>query len=115
MGATVIEKHFTLDRNLPGPDHKSSLEPAELKAMVTAIRNIEMALGDGIKRLTPGEAKNKPVVRKSLVASRAIKAGEVFTAENITIKRPGTGISPMQWDKFIGQIAQKDYQKDELI
>ena len=74
-----------------------------------------MALGDGIKRLTPGEAKNKPVVRKSLVASRAIKAGEVFTAENITIKRPGTGISPMQWDEFIGQIAQKDYQKDELI
>ena len=113
MGATVIEKHFTLDRNLPGPDHKSSLEPAELKAMVTAIRNIEMALGDGIKRLTPGEAKNKPVVRKSLVASRAIKAGEVFTAENITIKRPGTGISPMQWDKFIVRSHKKTL--DELI
>ena len=115
MGATVIEKHFTLDRNLPGPDHKSSLEPAELKAMVTAIRNIEIALGDGIKRLTPGEAKNKPVVRKSLVASRAIKAGEVFTAENLTAKRPGIGISPMRWDEFVGQAAQKDYQEDELI
>ncbi len=115
MGATVIEKHFTLDRNLPGPDHKASLEPAELKAMITAIRNIEAALGDGIKRLTPSEARNKPVVRKSLVASRAIKAGEVFTAENITSKRPGTGISPMRWDEFIGQVAQRNYQTDELI
>ena len=115
MGATVIEKHFTLDRNLPGPDHQASLEPAELKAMVTAIRNIEIALGDGIKRLTPGEARNKSVARKSLVASRVIIAGEVFTAENLTAKRPGTGISPMRWDEFIGQIAQKDYQEDELI
>ena len=115
MGATVIEKHFTLDRNLPGPDHQASLEPAELKAMVTAIRNIEVALGDGIKRLTPSEARNKPVARKSLVASRAIKAGQVFTAENLTTKRPGTGISPMRWDEFIGQAAQKDYQEDELI
>jgi N,N'-diacetyllegionaminate synthase len=115
MGATVIEKHFTLDRNLPGPDHQASLEPAELKAMVTAIRNIEVALGDGIKRLTPSEARNKPVARKSLVARQAIKAGEVFTAENLTAKRPGTGISPMRWDEFIGQAAQKDYQEDELI
>ena len=96
MGATVIEKHFTLDRNLPGPDHKASLEPEELKAMVAAIRNIEVALGDGIKRLTPSEARNKPVSRKSLVASQAIKAGEVFTPQNITTKRPGTGISPMR-------------------
>jgi N,N'-diacetyllegionaminate synthase len=115
MGATVIEKHFTQGRNLPGPDHQASLEPAELKAMVTSIRNIEVALGDGIKRLTPGEIRNKPVARKSLVASRAIKAGEVFTIENLTTKRPGTGISPMRWDEFVGQAAQKDYQEDESI
>jgi N,N'-diacetyllegionaminate synthase len=115
LGATVIEKHFTLDRNLPGPDHKASLEPAELKAMVTAIRNIEVALGDGIKRPTPGEAKNKPVARKSLVASKAIKAGEVFSVQNVTAKRPGTGISPMRWDEIIGQAARKDYNEDDLI
>jgi N,N'-diacetyllegionaminate synthase len=115
MGASVIEKHFTLDRTFPGPDHQASLEPAELKAMVTAIRNIEIALGDGIKRLTPSEARNKPVARKSLVASRAISIGEIFTAENITTKRPGTGISPMRWDEFVGQAAQKDYHEDELI
>ena len=115
MGASVIEKHFTLDRTFPGPDHQASLEPAELKAMVTAIRNIEIALGDGIKRLTPSEARNKPVARKSLVASRAISIGEIFTAENLTTKRPGTGISPMRWDEFIGQAAQKDYHEDELI
>ena len=115
MGATVIEKHFTLDRNLPGPDHQASLEPAELKAMVAAIRNVEVALGDGIKRLTPSEARNQPVARKSLVASQAIKAGEVFSANNITTKRPGTGISPMRWDEVIGQVAQKDYKEDELI
>jgi N,N'-diacetyllegionaminate synthase len=115
MGASVIEKHFTLDRTFPGPDQQASLEPAELKAMVTAIRNIEIALGDGIKRLTPSEARNKPVARKSLVASRAISIGEIFTAENLTTKRPGTGISPMRWDEFIGQAAQKDYHEDELI
>ncbi len=115
LGATVIEKHFTLDRNLPGPDHKASLEPHELKAMVTAIRNIEVALGDGIKRLTPGEAKNKPVARKSLVASKAIKAGELFSGQNVTAKRPGTGISPMRWDEIIGQVARKDYDEDDLI
>ncbi len=115
LGATVIEKHFTLDRNLPGPDHKASLEPAELRAMVTAIRNIEVALGDGIKRLTPCEAKNKPVARKSLVASKAIKAGELFRAQNVTAKRPGTGISPMRWDEIIGQVALKDYDEDDLI
>ena len=115
MGASVIEKHFTLDRTFPGPDHQASLEPAELKAMVTAIRNIEIALGDGIKRLTPSEARNKPVARKSLVASRAISIGEMFTAENLTTKRPGTGISPMRWDEFVGQTAQKDYHEDELI
>ena len=115
LGATVIEKHFTLDKSLPGPDHKASLEPDELKAMVSAIRNIEIALGDGIKRLTPSEADNKPVARKSLVASKAIKAGEVFSAENITIKRPGTGISPMNWDSVIGCKAARDFAIDELI
>ena len=115
MGATVIEKHFTLGRNLPGPDHKASLEPAELNAMVAAIRNIEVALGDGIKRLTTSEARNRPVVRKSLVASRAIKSGALFTAENITAKRPATGISPMRWDEVIGKTALRDFGPDELI
>lgn len=115
LGARVIEKHFTLDRNLPGPDHKASLEPGELKAMVSAIRNIETALGDGIKRLTPSEAKNRPIARKSLVAARPIRTGEAFTNENITTKRPGTGISPMRWDEVMGQVAQKDYKEDDLI
>ena len=115
MGATVIEKHFTLDRNLPGPDHKASLEPDELRAMIAAIRNIETALGDGIKRLTPSEIRNKPIVRKSLVASRAIKAGEVFTVENLTAKRPGTGISPMRWDEVLGRKSPRDFAVDELI
>ncbi|MDP2820552.1 MAG: N-acetylneuraminate synthase [Polaromonas sp.] len=115
MGASVIEKHFTLDRSLPGPDHQASLEPEELKAMVAAIRNIEIALGDGIKRLTPSEARNKPVARKSLVASQAIKAGEVFSAQNITTKRPGTGVSPMRWDEVLGNVAPRDFVADELI
>jgi N,N'-diacetyllegionaminate synthase len=115
MGATVIEKHFTLDRNLPGPDHQASLEPAELKAMVTAIRNIEVALGDGIKRLTPSETRNKPIARKSLVASQAIQAGHVFTTQNVTTKRPGTGISPMRWDEVIGHVAPRNFAADELI
>lgn len=115
LGASVIEKHFTLDRNLAGPDHKASLEPEELKAMVAAIRNIEVALGDGVKRLASSEARNKPVVRKSLVASRAIKAGETFTAENITPKRPGTGISPMRWDEVMGKKARRDFATDELV
>lgn len=115
LGAAVIEKHFTIDRNLPGPDHKASLEPHELQAMIAAIRNIETALGDGIKRLTPGEARNKPVVRKSLVASQAIKSGEVFTLQNITAKRPGTGISPMRWDEVIGRAARRNFSSDEMI
>lgn len=115
MGATVIEKHFTLDRSLPGPDHKASLEPEELKVMVAAIRNIEIALGDGIKRLTPSESRNKPIARKSLVASQVINAGEVFSAQNIATKRPGTGISPMRWDEIIGRIAPRDFSVDELI
>lgn len=115
MGALVIEKHLTLDHHLPGPDHKASLEPGEFKAMVTAIRNIEVALGDGIKRLTPSELRNKPIARKSLVSNRSIKAGELFSAENITAKRPGTGISPMRWDEVIGRRAARDYSADELI
>lgn len=115
LGACVIEKHFTLDRNLPGPDHKASLEPDELKAMVAAIRNVEEAMGDGIKRPSASEARNKPIARKSLVASQAIKTGQIFSAQNITTKRPGTGISPMRWDEVLGQIAQRDYQEDDLI
>ena len=115
MGATVIEKHFTLDRNLPGPDHKASLEPAELKAMVSAIRNIEIALGDGVKQITPSEAKNILVARKSLVASKDIQIGERYSAENLTAKRPGTGISPMRWDEIIGLTANRNYAPDELI
>lgn len=115
LGATVIEKHFTLDRTLPGPDHKASLEPDELKATVSAIRNIEQALGDGIKRPSPSEAKNKAVARKSIVAARAIHVGEAFTAENLTVKRPGTGISPMRWDEVLGRVARRDFVLDELI
>jgi N,N'-diacetyllegionaminate synthase len=115
MGAAVIEKHFTLDRTLPGPDHQASLEPSELKAMVKAIRNIDVALGDGIKRLTPSEVRNKPVARKSLVASQAIKVGEAFSTKNLTAKRPGTGITPMRWDEVMGRVATRDYAADELI
>lgn len=115
LGATIIEKHFTLDCNLPGPDHKASLEPDQFKAMVDAIRNVEVALGDGIKRPSASELKNKPIARKSLVAARHIRAGERFSAENLTAKRPGTGISPMQWDAVIGRVAVRDFQTDELI
>jgi N,N'-diacetyllegionaminate synthase len=115
MGASVIEKHFTIDRNLAGPDHKASLEPNELKSMVTSIRNIEFALGDGVKRITPSEAKNKPIARKSLVAKCAISRGDVFTAENLAVKRPGSGVSPMRWDEVIGRIASSDYSADDLI
>lgn len=115
LGATVIEKHFTLDRNLPGPDHKASLEPNELKAMVAAIRNIEQALGDGIKQPTASEAKNKPFARKSLVAARAIRAGEVFSETNLAVKRPGTGLSPMRWDEVLGRKAPRDFAPDEFI
>ena len=115
LGATVIEKHFTLDRSLPGPDHQASLEPDELKAMVHAIRNIEKALGDGIKRPSPSELKNKPIARKSLVAAIAIRAGECFNGTNLTVKRPGTGISPMRWDEIVGCSAKRDFEADELI
>ena len=115
MGASVIEKHFTLDKNMAGPDHKASLEPDELIAMVAAIRNIELALGSPIKRPSPSEQPNMAIARISLVANGNIKAGEVFTAQNLAIKRPGTGINPMLWDEYIGQVASQDYQADELI
>ena len=115
MGASVIEKHFTLDRTMEGPDHKASLEPDELCAMVAAIRNIEKALGEGIKKPSPSEAKNMAVARKSIVAARPIRAGEVFTSENIAIKRPGTGISPMRYDEIVGERAARDYEEDEPL
>ncbi len=115
LGATVIEKHFTLDRNLPGPDHKASLEPNELKAMVVAIRNIELAMGDGVKRPSASEAKNRPITRKSLVAANVIREGEVFSETNLTVKRPGTGLSPMRWDEVLGRKAPRDFAPDELI
>ena len=115
MGATVLEKHLTLDRNMPGPDHKASIEPDQFFAMVQGIRTIEQALGDGIKRPTPSEQLNLPVVRKSLVAACAIQAGELFTEMNLIPKRPGVGISPMNWDDLIGRKAFRDFAPDELI
>lgn len=115
LGACVIEKHFTLDKTLEGPDHQASLEPDELEAMVRAIRNIEKALGTGEKHVTPSEAKNRPIARKSIVAKRAIKKGEVFTAENLTTKRPGDGISPMRWYDVLGKEASRDFAEDEKI
>ena len=115
MGATVIEKHFTLDRNMPGPDHRASLEPGELRAMVTAIRNIEKAMGDGEKKPSSSETKNISIARKSIMAKMSIKKGELFTEENLTVKRPGTGISPMGWDTVIGKAASSDYEMDDLI
>lgn len=116
LGASVIEKHFTLDNTMEGPDHAASLEPHELKQMVKAIRNIEQAIsGDGIKTPSESEMKNIEIARKSIVASTSISKGEIFTEENLTIKRPGTGISPMKWDEVIGKFAQKDYLTDDLI
>ena len=115
LGATVIEKHFTLDRTMPGPDHGASLEPPELAAMVRAIRNIEAALGDGIKRPSASESRNMAVARKSVVAARSIAAGELLSAENLTVKRPGTGISPMRWDELLGRPARRAYAVDEII
>lgn len=115
LGATVIEKHFTLDKNMEGPDHSASLEPDELKEMVNSIRNIEIALGDGKKNISEIEKANKQVARKSIVAKTDIKKGEIFTENNLTIKRPGTGISPMNWNEIIGTEAKRDYKKDELI
>jgi N,N'-diacetyllegionaminate synthase len=115
IGATVIEKHFTLDRNMEGPDHKASLEPHELKAMVDAIRNVERAMGNGEKKPAESEIKNIPIARKSIIASRHIKKGALFTEDNLTVKRPGSGISPMRWFEVLGQRATKDFEEDELI
>ena len=115
LGATVIEKHFTLDKTMEGPDHKASLEPNELKAMVTSIRNIENALGSGHKHVSDSERKNIEIVRKSIVAACPIKAGELLTEDNLTVKRPGTGISPMRWNEVVGTFAVKDFEEEEPI
>jgi len=115
LGASCIEKHFTLDRTMLGPDHKASLEPDELKEMVKAIRNIELALGSGIKKPTQSEKPNIEVARKSIVAKKAIKKGEILTDDNLAVKRPNSGISPMRWDEIIGTVAMRDYKEDELI
>lgn len=115
LGACVIEKHFTLDRTMEGPDHKASLEPGELRAMIAAVRNVERALGDGEKRPSDSEKRNIVIVRKSIVAKRDIAIGETLSEENITTKRPGTGISPMEWNNVIGKTATRNYKMDELI
>jgi N,N'-diacetyllegionaminate synthase len=115
IGATCIEKHFTLDKTMDGPDHKASLEPHELKEMVKAIRNIEIALGSSVKKPTPSETPNIKIARKSIVASSYIKKGELLTEENLAIKRPSTGINPMRWDEVVGTVATKEYSVDELI
>lgn len=115
MGASIIEKHFTLDKKMDGPDHKASLEPSELKAMVLCIRNVEKALGSYDKKPSPSERANMGIARKSIVSNQAIKKGDILTEKNITIKRPGTGITPMAWDQIIGTAATKDYQMDDFI
>ena len=115
LGAEMIEKHFTLDHALPGPDHQASLEPAALAAMVAAIRNVEAALGTTRKAPTAGELQNRNAARKSLVATRAIRAGERFGPDNLTAKRPGSGVSPMRWDEVMGRPAPRDFAPDELI
>lgn len=115
MGACVLEKHFTLDKNLPGPDHRASLDPTELKALVTSVRNVEQALGDGKKCVAETERPNIEVARKSIVAARNIRTGDVLTEENITVKRPGNGVSPMLWDSVLGAVAKRDFIADELI
>jgi N,N'-diacetyllegionaminate synthase len=115
LGALVIEKHFTLDNTMEGPDHKASLEPDELKKMVDSIRHIELALGSGVKEPAKSEIKNMKIARKSIIAKKGIKAGEAFTEENLTVKRPGNGISPMKWFEVIGEIAVRDFEEDELI
>lgn len=115
MGAAILEKHFTLDRNMEGPDHRASLEPGELLVMVQAVRHVEAALGSGEKRPSASERKNMQIARKSIVAARSIQKGEVFTEQNITTKRPGTGLSPMRWPEALGTIAVRDFMEDELI
>lgn len=115
MGASCIEKHFTLDKNMEGPDHKASLEPDDLRAMVKAIRNIELALGNGLKQPSKSEIKNIEIVRKSIIAKTTIRKGDVFSESNLDIKRPGDGINPMRWDEILGTISQRDYEEDDLI
>ncbi len=115
MGASVIEKHFTLDRELPGPDHRASIEPRDLARLVSSIRNVELAMGDGIKRACRSEARNLLTVRKSIVAAKPIRQGEAFSNSNLDAKRPGNGISPMRWDEVVGKIASRDFATDELI
>ena len=116
LGASIVEKHFTLDKKMNGPDHSASLEPDELKAMVSAIRNLEKALsGSGMKEVSPSEQKNMAIARKSIVATKEIHKGELFTEKNIGVKRPGTGISPMKWDEVIGKVSQQNFAEDELI
>lgn len=115
LGASVIEKHFTINRNMEGPDHKASLEPDELKAMVSAIRHIELAMGNGHKKVSESERKNISIARKSIVAACCIKKGEILTEDNLTVKRPGSGISPMRWEEVIGTKAVKDYKEEEQI
>lgn len=115
LGAVLIEKHFTIDRGMEGPDHKASLEPRELKQMIQSIRNIEKALGVAEKQPSPSETKNKSIARKSIVAACRIRKGEKFTEENLTVKRPGTGISPMRWNELMGKAAARDFNEDELI
>jgi N,N'-diacetyllegionaminate synthase len=115
MGAIVIEKHFTLSRDMEGPDHKASLEPGELREMVASIRHVEAAMGDGIKNPIGAELANIPVVRKSIVAAADISKGDIFTEHNLTTKRPGTGMSPMRWPLVIGTVSDRDYKKDEMI
>lgn len=115
LGASVIEKHFTLDKTLPGPDHKASLDADELKAMVTGIRKVEQIFGNGIKEPSASEKRNIPVMRKSIVAKTKIKKGDLFTLDNLCVKRPGSGISPMKWNEYIGKISERDYDLDDLI
>ena len=115
LGATVIEKHFTLDNNMIGPDHKASLQPDELKKMVESIRNIELSLGDGRKVVANSEKENMSIARKSIVAKKSIRKGQLLSEENITVKRPGDGISPMKWFDVLGTVAIRDFEEDELI
>ena len=115
LGASVIEKHFTIDKGMEGPDHKASLEPHELKRMIEGIRNVELAIGSGVKQMTESECANVDIVRKSIVASTNICKGETFTEKNLTTKRPGNGMNPMKWDEIIGMAANRDYEADELI
>jgi N,N'-diacetyllegionaminate synthase len=115
LGATIIEKHFTLDKDLPGPDHQASLDPQQLKLMISQIKNVESCMGDGIKRPTASEAEILPIARKSIVAKRRIMKGEVLSEQNLATKRPGTGISAIYWDRFMGKLAYRNFEEDELI